>query len=345
MTLLLPGQLQVLRKTLGDISARASALLGSDINRVERFLTNVTEFARVNSGPLGKYTYLLLFDGSASGGPVIDAQVVVEGISKGKSVFLVDEELRLVEDLYGGSSWTECSEFTTNRQALGLRLERGTYFHAILSGKVEDEGDFEHPTSAPPRASRWLRPMREFDLILADHKKECVDREQGFRYWHDKERRILLVGSKGKSTEELFHRSLFWWLKRFVADGLKVYAETHGFGQGRTDIVVVTLCGAHVLELKWLGENQNSTSYGEKDIDAGLIQVATYLDDDSSFTCGDLVIYDGRSRRIHETSCGYDEELVHDLCNPPKILFLETESPSHRAKRIARERRREQDDY
>jgi len=346
MTLLFPEQLQALQNTLDDTAARAraAAVLDVEIERVEQFLTNVAAFVRANAGPLSNYTYLFLFDGSTSEGSCIDLRTMVGNINTGNSIFYVDEELRLVKVAQGKASWTQCSKLTEREQALGLRLERGTYFYEILSGKVEGEGDFEHPASTSPMPSKWRRPMMEFDLILEDHKKSCVDREQGFLYWHDKQKRILRIEPRSKSTEALFHHSLFWWLKHFVADRLKVYAETYGFGQGKTDIVVVTTYGSHVLELKWLGTNEHDTSYDEKHIEPGLIQIATYLDDDDDFVCGYLVIYDGRSRQRHEMHCRYNETLRHNRCKRPRILFLESEPPSKRAERIAREKRRKQND-
>lgn len=344
MTQLFPDQLQALQNTLAGVPARAAAVLDIEIECVERFLDSVAEFVRTNAGPLSNYTYMLLFDGSISDGPRISLQEIVGSINKGNSLFYVDEELRLIKTAEGDATWIRCSKLTGEEHALGLRLEAGTYFYAILCGRVESQDDFKHPGTAAPKPSKWRRPMMEFGNILNDHKNACVDREQGFKYWYDKRNRILMVDPKSGSTEELFHHSLFWWLNHFVADKLTVYAETCGFGQGKTDIVVVTAYGSHVLELKWFGENQNRTTYGEKDIDKGLAQISQYLENNDDFLCGDLVVYDGRSRQEYEQYCQYDEEFRHNRCKPPRIIFLESEPPSKRAKRIVRERRREQND-
>ena len=341
MTQILPEQLRALQNTLDGTAAKAAGILDIEIERVEQLLTNVAEFAKENAGPLTNYTYMFLFDGSTSSNSRISLQDIIGSINKGNSLFHVDEELRLIKTVKGDASFSQCSKRTKEEHALGLRLEAGTYFCTLLCGMVESEDDFKQPGTAAPKASRWFRPMKDFDQILDDHKKACVDREQGFTYWHDKRNRILLVDPKSRSTENLFHHSLFWWLNKFVVDKLDSYAEPYGFGQGKIDIVVVTAYGSHVLELKWLGKNQNGTIYSEKDIDSGLIQISMYLNDNDAHICGYLVIYDGRSREKHETCCEYNEKSLHNRCKPPILLFLESESPSQGAKRIARAQKKE----
>lgn len=331
MIQLFPEQLQALQNTLDGTAARAAAVLGVEIDRVEQFLDNVAEFVRVNAGPLSNYTYLFLFDGSTSDGSRIDLQTITKNVNVCNSLFHVDEELHLIQVAKGDATITQCSKHTKEKQALGLRLE-GTYFWEFLSGIAEGQDDFGHPGTAEPKMSKWRRPMTEFDQILADHKKARIDKE-AFVYWHDRANRILV-----DKTEEVFHRDLFWWLDNYVIDKLDAYAEPSGFGQGKTDIVVVTLYGSHVLELKWLGRNQKDTRYDEQDIDPGLVQIATYLENDDDLICGYLVIYDGRSREKHENHCHYKETLRHNRCRSPRIVFLKSEYPSERGRRIARER-------
>jgi hypothetical protein len=343
VTSLFPEQLQALQNALSGTAAKAAAVLGVSIERVEQFLSNVAEFARRNSGPLRDHIYMFVFDGSTSDALSVDLETVVRSIRAGTPVFHVDETLHLVEIVEGDATITQCSRQTEEGSFLGVRVENGTYFREILCGKLEKEDDFLHPGIAQPRPSKWHRPMKEFDLVLTDHKKARIDGERGFRYWYDRSERILLAPLRG-TTEELFHRDLFWWLDNYVTDKLDVYAEPTGFGQGKTDIVVVVPYGAHVLELKWLGKNQNETQYGEDDIDPGLLQIADYLTSRDGFICGYLVIYDGRSLEEHETQCRYNDGLRHGRCKTPRILFLESESPSDKSKRIVREMQKGQDD-
>jgi hypothetical protein len=178
--------------------------------------------------------------------------------------------------------------------------------------------------------------MRDVNLILDDHMREDVRNEQGFRYWHEKRRRVLMKGEDG--TEAIFQLALFSWCRKFIVDSLAVYAEPSGLGQDKTDIIIVTPSGSYVIEVKWLGKNEAGTTWGESRIGEGLRQVKLYLDNDAKLVAGYLVIYDARLAEQNRSECRYADNDVHPLCTPPTILFLESETPSVAA-RAAAERR------
>ena len=98
----------------------------------------------------------------------------------------------------------------------------------------------------------------------------------------------------------------------------------------------VTMKGTYVIEVKWLGKKENKTTYGKKCINDALKQVKSYLENDADFVCGHLVIYDGRPHEKHLSESGFNEESRHQLCNDPKIIFLESETPSKKAKRTTK---------
>ncbi len=110
-------------------------------------------------------------------------------------------------------------------------------------------------------------------------------------------------------------------------------------GQDKTDITIVTINGTYVVEIKWLGKNAN-TRYNEQRINEGLVQVGIYLNNDGEIICGHLVIYDGRSLQDHKAKSNWDSSLIHERCSSPKIIYLDTESPSKAATRIVREKAR-----
>jgi hypothetical protein len=116
-----------------------------------------------------------------------------------------------------------------------------------------------------------------------------------------------------------------------------VFGETLGLGQDKTDITIVSVEGSYVIEVKWMGKNKSNTEHNEERIDEGLVQIALYLENDKQLICGYLVIYDARSLDVHKTRCGYNESLRHGFCQTPRIIFLESETPSQAGERIVAE--------
>jgi hypothetical protein len=324
---------EALRAVIGKATTTASAVLSEDAGRLEEFLANSLEFVKASSGILTS-PYLVLLGARDRRRKVLSASTAREHMVGGRNMFHVDEGLRLLSAVVGDTSLAGCSSLTDTEKAFGL-LVHGTYVHFFLQGKIIGGQDAIDPGAGEPRPCSFYRPMKELLLILRDHKSQRVDRQQGFRYWHDATRRVLRKGSNG--TEHLFHYDLYWWMGQFVSDGLRVYAEPSGMGQDKTDINVVTASGNYVVEVKWLGKNEAGMEYGQARIAEGIAQIGIYLKNDGSLVCGDLVVYDGRERGEHENQSTYDAGKLHSRCRPPVIIFLEGEQPSVAARRIASE--------
>jgi hypothetical protein len=271
----------------------------------------------------------------APGKEVLTGKMMRSLLRRGRQVFHVDEELRLTQAEEGSARLVDCEKKTEEEKAIGIMV-CGGYKYELLCGKITDEENVRYPGAGPLMSSKFHHPMGQFEILLSEHKMHCVDREQNVRYWHDRKKRILLA--EPNPTEAIFHLSLFWWLKTFVIDKLKILGETVGLGQDKTDIEVVTPDGNYLVEIKWLGENKNGATYGQSAIDTGLAQLKIYLehDDEWQFVCAHLVVYDGRPLEIHQAESGYDEAHRHSICKPPHILFLESETPSESARRITR---------
>lgn len=329
-----PDQLKALQPLI-NTATQASSVLQIPLDKAESFLQNVATFVRQNHQRLGDNSYILILGPSSPEKGTLDIQTVLANLRKGKPVLYVDEDLHFIEAREGDVKIADCSVRTEGEAALGIRVS-GSYVWDVLKGKVTNEGDVVRPNAGAPVMSKFHRPVAEFDLILKDHMDNCIAREQLVQYWKDPKNRILLTGPNGTGTELIFHRNLFWWLKNFVADRLNVYAEPKGLGQDKTDIIIVTISGLYVVEVKWLGKNEKNTTWGKKRINEGLAQVKLYLDNNSELVCGFLVIYDGRPLDIHQTESDYNDSLCHPLCEAPKILFLDSETPSKAAPRIAK---------
>jgi hypothetical protein len=161
--------------------------------------------------------------------------------------------------------------------------------------------------------------------------EQDVSKEKSFKYWFHKPRRVLLAIPE--KTEKIFQRALFCWLDRYVSNKVRVIAETRGFGQDPADVLVITVRGDHLVEIKWLGTNQNGHHYGQERINEGLRQVADYIERDDRIAQAHLVVYDARDGDSHRTQSGFDPACRHAQCSDPKVIFLESEAPSQRAKR------------
>jgi len=329
-----PDQVKALQPLI-NTATQASSVLRIPLDVAEKFLQNVAVFVRENYSRLGDNSYVLILGPSSPEKSAIDIKTVLANLRKGKPILYVDEELRFIEAREGEVRITDCSTRTEGEGTLGIRVS-GSYVWDILKGKVTDERDVVRPNAGVPVMSKFHRPIAEFDLILKDHLDNSIAREQHVKYWKDATKRILLTEPNGAGTEIIFHRDLFWWLKNFVADRLNVYAEPKGLGQDKTDIIIVTISGLYVVEVKWLGKNEKNTTWGKQRINEGLAQVKLYLDNNSEFVCGYLVMYDARPLDIHQTESDYDDSLRHPLCEVPKILFLDSETPSIAAPRIAK---------
>jgi hypothetical protein len=326
-----PEQSRIL-EALINTASQASAVLSLPIEVTERFIKEVGDFLQKNHDRFGEQPFLLALKHSASTAPKLTLQTLIENINKGKPVLYVNDELRLLDAVVGTATVTECSTLTQKGNLLGV-LVNGIYAWEILEGRTIGEGRVNAGGSGPPTISKHHRPMEELESILKDHLEVILNGGQ-VKYWFNQSKRILSAEPVG--TELIFQQSLFTWLMLFVSPKLKIYAEPLGLGQDKTDIIVVTSRGSFVIEIKWLGRNQNDKEYKQDRIDEGLAQVKIYLDNDADLVSGHLVCYDGRSKEVHESESNWNDSLRHRLCRDPKILFLSSDVPSVLAKAIAK---------
>jgi hypothetical protein len=324
-----PEQFDVLQSLMG-IASQAAHKLKIPIEYVEKFLENVKNFVLTNHRRIGVRPYIFLLSHLESGVSTINLQSVKGNINAGTPIFYVDADLKLYRSRQATIRLTECTDITRQEQLLGIYIN-DTRLWVCLCGDYIEDINLLDSEPGPAIISSSSRKASDLDKILDDHYESRIKDEKGFRYWKIKADRILLAGPDG--TEDIFHRDLFWWLNTYVYDKLKVAAEVSGFGQDKVDIFIVTTNGTYVIEIKWLGRNENNTTYNEKTIDSALKQVKYYLDNDYDFVCGHIVVYDGRSHEKHLSESGFDDKSRHLLCTKPNIIFLESDTPSKKAKR------------
>ncbi len=332
-----PEQKKAIQETF-TASVKVSASLGVVLEDVETFQKNLREFIHNNHSHFSGEMLFFVFDCSNSGALELTQIETSKSISKGSGMFRVDKDLRLISAEASPQTLSDFSLKLSDENKFGVMVSKGSYINEILKGVPINEFDaIDGHKNLPFKGTITPRSMDSFIQLLYDHKANRIDDEQGTYYWSDKTNRILRSDKK-HHTEWIFQSDLFWWLENFLTDKADVIAEPSGLGQDKHDIRVITTDGRRfVIEIKWLGKNDKSTTYGQDRINEGLEQLKIYLDKDSKFYCGYLVAYDGRPLDKHNSESKWDEKHRHGLCEKPEIIFLKSETPSKEAERVVRE--------
>lgn len=322
-------QIDALKKALHDVPVMISACAAIKISDSEKFHSELLSFIQVNHAILLRKPIVFVLEKHVPvrAGEKLTVREASKLLAAGACVISLDLNFSICTTRKAKPDMASCC-----KECLGTyaAFVEGEALHEIVDGRVIVSRNLANPTAGVGIRGRWSRPASDFAALLADHYEECLRGQQNLRYWHDQDKRILLVGPDG--TEALFHQNLFWWLNKYTSDALDVYAEPGFHGLHKTDIVIVTEEGNRVIEVKWMGTN-GKTSYGKKVINEGLVQIKKYLEDDNRIVVGHLVIYDARGSEEHESDSDFDRKYLHALCEDPKIQFLESETPSKMAKR------------
>jgi hypothetical protein len=327
-----PEQTQALKSVLAPSGPKVTSALGIDQPSVDQFIEKAKLLVVGTTQIHPNQRYCLALSTKAGTGAPLNPLVLRQHLQSGRQLVRLDSSFRVVEALALPVLLHDATERTISEQSFEIVVNDKQMCH-MLMGRLINEVDAGVSSTANP-VSRWPRPFLDIEGLLKDHVDNCIAREQLTRYWFDKAQRILLAGPDG--TEYIFQSALYWWLRHYVSDSLDVYAEPTKHGQDKTDIVVTTLDGKYVIEVKWLGKNQSNTVYAEARIQEGIEQVAIYLNNDAKLVWGHLIIYDGRLVDDHQNKRSYDKAQQHVRCSEPRLIFLEHESPTQ----VVQQRRR-----
>jgi hypothetical protein len=331
-----PEQTQALRAVLAASGPKVTSALRIDQPSVDQFIEKATVLVAGTTHIQPNQRYCLALTTTPGAGAPLTPLVLRRHLQEGNRFVRVDSGLRVLQALPLPVSLPDATDRTTTEQSFEIVVYDRQMYHMLL-GRLISEMDAGSNSKANP-VTRWRRPFSDLEGLLKDHVDNYIAREQGTRYWSNKQERILLTGPDG--TEYIFQNALFWWLRMFVSDSVDVYAEPTKHGQDKTDIVVTTFDGKYVIEVKWLGKNEKDTAYGEPRIQEGVEQVAIYLTNDGRLVGGHLVIYDGRFADEHENKCAYDKAQQHVCCSEPRLIFLQSESPTQVVQQRRRARKR-----
>ena len=333
---LAPDQFSSLKRVLSAPAAKVAGALGVKTAAVEAVLIPLEAMVRHCATALGEERLVVVYNSSREQGKTWTRALVAQLVRAKTPIVSVSDNGAFLGATQGHACITTAATESEKGPFLTVLCSAG---HLCIFFDGKPIGEIGAPP--PPTAGRidLNRSWKELSRSFGDHFVHCVENEKSFRYWQDRKKRILLAGPDG--TEKLFHQSLFWWLNHYIADALSVFGEAYGMGQDKTDINVVTEVGSILIEVKWLGENENGTKYPQARIHEGMLQVADYLDRDGRLVNGYLLAYDARPEALHINSSSYPPDCQHYKCEEPIIYFLRSETPSERASRKVATTKRE----
>ena len=332
-----PEQTQALRNVLSQIPPKVASVIGCPEEPVVRFLQAARTLVEAAAGSTPTPQFVLLFDTSASAGAVLTPLQLRRHLREGKNTFFVGIDLTLIRTASEDIRLSALSDNTAISGGFAI-LVSGSYLYYVLAGRVIDDGPVPATSHSARPSTQWRRPFSDIVDLIRDHNENYIAREQGTRYWAKKRERILRATPD--TTESIFQLALFWWLKHYVSDSIDVYAEPTQHGQDKTDVVVVTVDGKFVIEVKWLGKNEHNTIYAEGRIQEGLEQVGLYLTNDNRIVWAYLVVYDARDHADHTAPRTYVPTCRHVRCSEPHLIFLESDTPTQIVKKNATRKKR-----
>lgn len=333
-----PLQLETVRNVVSDLTLRLAAAVEVCMDVSERFMTWLRETLEdgVGRGVFGQAFVLeLTLEEEGTGKPATPGRLNTLANAGTRWVF-VDLNGRVVNAAARNVSLTAAQCASRERHSLVVQFQ-SPVANFWLAGDVHDL-NLESPGDTPSPRAFVRRRVQELPAVVEEHYRTCLLDEAHLPYWEDRRNRILHAEVAGRRTEHNFHQSLFWWLRATLLDHTTVYSPK-GLGQSEVDIAVVTTNGTVYIEIKWMGKNSSGTTYGRAAIDVGLHQVHAYLEHDQDCYCGHLVVYDARSSKEHETNSSHDASIRHPRCHEPIVQFLQSETPSETAKRLARNKK------
>jgi hypothetical protein len=234
----------------------------------------------------------------------LTASAILAANSSHFAVLRLGKTLRIISTikLAGESNQTpgavQMSEFS--KDTVVLMRETNDAVTVYACGYTVEHFDLRSPHTAPAKTSRFSRRADDYELSILDHYSECVRFWQRSDHWADRGNRKLRarLGSSHK-TELIFHNDLHHWLKTHLE--AQVWIHPKDTTHDELDIGILSPTGrSYIVELKWMGINENGTSYAIKTVKKGLGQLRAYLTKQAKVVRGTLVAYDGREKVLFD---------------------------------------------
>ncbi len=299
-----------------DVSLRINERLDSwDFALGNKTIEKLLQLLRANRDDLGDISFVFeLQQTEHPAGANLTAKSLVNTASAKPTIVVLDRELRVIK--------TRPLELKANISrvvtlcALSANIALAEYesrsvvnFYANRS--VVACESLDSLGSAPPTKSKFARRGDDYEFAVRDHYREQVKYWQMTDHWHNRQKRILRksLGSR-KTTESIFHHSLFFWLNQNL--DAHVRREPKTVESDEPDIEIASFSGKFfVIEVKWLG-SAGGSPYLRPRLVKAIGQVNTYLKKQKDVNKATLVVYDARKREEFEALT--DREPLEDGC-------------------------------
>ena len=324
----------LLHQSVSSISTEIAANLKMPIYEIEKWLTQCCEKLHTIYIDYGQVVFAFIIQMQAHDMLDLTSESINQLKKSHQEVGVLNKNLSIsVSSELKSADQIEIGNYGEKNELIILRFN-GELLEFFIKGLYKHRINLMHPESTSEiRMGMDARCCRDYKLAIEDHSRKRLIFVMD-KYWANKKDRIL-ISSKNKRTESIFQEELFDWLKSHLYDGVPSIEVKTNAGD-RTDIDIRGYeCGQHyIIEIKWLGKNENGSTYNKDRIVAGIGQICTYLKRDLSLNEACLVCYDGRTEEKHNAESSIDKRLV-----PPKgdykIIFLESESASKKGEAYA----------
>jgi hypothetical protein len=223
-----------------------------------------------------------------------DLSTLSNALSKDINAFIINPNLDIVSyDNLTDLSDASVSQYSKNSQACVLYVF-GAEMIIFAKGYLVKHINIQKPLIKDPTRLNYGVDAHNYELAIKNHFQKIRFGGIHSDHWQDRDLRILRA--KPTKTEKLFHMNLWRWLDANLNDA-DVLGEVQKISNDRTDIEIrVRRDGTlYIIEVKWLGVNENKTEYKEDRVRKGISQVNNYIEREKFQSEVCLVAYDGRS--------------------------------------------------
>jgi hypothetical protein len=195
-------------------------------------------------------------------------------------------------------------------------------------------------------------PPSEYRVLIEKHFNHALLKGKKITNWHDKSKKILR-----QKPENYFRDGLYSYLEdNLTPEGV---VEKDVKNAGTMDEIDIRITDSTngiefiIIEVKWMGkalslqkgkDNKGNDvkiageiEMGDDSPNEGIYQLGIYLENQTLAKCGSLVTYDARTMN-NDINWNMDASKWHKKIDKPDLrLFIESDSASKKAKKLARQ--------
>lgn len=289
-------------KLYSEVSTRIMGKIdGWEFATGKRQIDELRAFLRDKAGELGDTMFLLeITQQDDTDRAELTPQLIIEANASEPALIKVGRSLRVIEVTRAGFSEeielddVKASEISEGK-AIAFR-EQAMLVRFFADGRPAGAINPTALSSRVGRHSRFTRRAEDYEDCILDHYRERVRNWRTDHWANPREQRKLRAGlGRASRTEDIFQNALLDWFDLHLTASVK--GKVGQVTSDQTDIEITAPGKLYIVEIKWLGENENGTPYNIDRVAEGLRQVRDYLEKQGKAKRGTLVVYDGRSDR------------------------------------------------